>query len=116
MFAQDAPEAAAGAEVEDATAFLTLPGGQHLWHRANVILAAKQELEHAVLELRALGGGHEGVMGEREGAHVDLLLVSGEHVSGTEGVEASPVYLREVDGVVVADKGDLVERKDDGVF
>lgn len=48
-------------------------------------------------------------------AHADLLLVSGEHVALIEGIEAFPVYFREELGVVFADIGDLVERKDYGV-
>lgn len=51
-----APKATAGAQVEDAAALLSLFGGENLFHGAHVVLSAKEELEHAVLELGALGG------------------------------------------------------------
>lgn len=45
-------------------------------------------------------------------AHPYLFLVCGEHVALAEGVETSPVYFRKELGVIFADVGDLVERKD----
>lgn len=47
--------------------------------------------------------------GEGRRAHADLLLVSGEHVAVTEGIETPAVYFREELRVVVADVRDLVE-------
>lgn len=52
----DAPQATAGTEVEDAATFSSFLGCQHLLHGTNVILPAKEELQHPVVQLGALEG------------------------------------------------------------
>lgn len=51
----DAPQATAGTEIEDAATVSSFLGCQHLLHGTHVILPAKEELQHPVLQLGALG-------------------------------------------------------------
>lgn len=111
----DAPAAATGPQVEHATALSPFLGGQNLWDGANVILSAKEELKHPMVELAALWRDERVAGGMGDGAYPDLLLVCGKHVALAEGVETPPVYFREELGVVFADIGDLVEREYYGV-
>ena len=54
---KDAPKATAGSQVEHPATLSSVLGGEHLMDGANVILSAKEKLQHPVLELGALGGG-----------------------------------------------------------
>lgn len=74
-FRKDVPKATPGTEVEDAAALLSFLGGQHLLNGANVVISAKEELQHLVQQLGALGGCEEGGHAGGRWAHADLLLV-----------------------------------------
>ena len=89
-FRKYAPKASPGTEVEDAATLPSFLGDKHLLHGANVILSAKEELQHLVLELGALGGVRRARVGGRW-AHSGLLIVCGEHVALAEGIETPPV-------------------------
>ena len=64
-FGEYAPEATTGPEVEDAATLPAVLRDEDLGHWANVVFSAKEELQHAVLELGALEGIRRAVGGWR---------------------------------------------------